>query len=250
MEVHHHPHVEKKSFKEYLLEGLMIFIAVSMGFIAESIRENISDNAKEKEYMISLVNDLKNDMISIKTHLTNKKHGIEKADSVLSLLNQKNYQDQTGEIYYLGRSLSIRSFYYANDGTIQQLKNAGGFRFIKKRNVIDSLQKYISHTGNLAALQELEEANLNEYRKTLHKLFYAQIFNKMYDTTKIGLNITRLNYNPPLASNNKLDINEFNMKVIYIKGVRLSEIGSFMYLFNTAASIIALIEKEYHLENE
>ena len=118
------------------------------------------------------------------------------------------------------------------------------------RNVIDSLQKYISHTGNLSALQELEEANLNEYRKTLHKLFYAQIFNKMYDTTKIGLNITRLNYNPPLASNNKLDINEFNMKVIYIKGVRLSEIGSFMYLFNTAASIIALIEKEYHLENE
>ncbi len=31
MEVHHHPHVEKKNFKEYLLEGLMIFLAVSMG---------------------------------------------------------------------------------------------------------------------------------------------------------------------------------------------------------------------------
>ena len=39
MEVHHHPHVEKKSFKEYILEGLMIFIAVSMGFAAESLRE-------------------------------------------------------------------------------------------------------------------------------------------------------------------------------------------------------------------
>ncbi len=34
MEVHHHPHVEKKSFKEYFLEGLMIFLAVTMGFIA------------------------------------------------------------------------------------------------------------------------------------------------------------------------------------------------------------------------
>ncbi len=30
----------KKSLKEYLLEGLMIFVAVSMGFIAENIREN------------------------------------------------------------------------------------------------------------------------------------------------------------------------------------------------------------------
>ena len=42
MEVHHHPEVEKKGFKEYILEGLMIFLAVMMGFFAESIRENES----------------------------------------------------------------------------------------------------------------------------------------------------------------------------------------------------------------
>lgn len=28
MEVHHHPHVEKKNFKEYFLEFLMISLAV------------------------------------------------------------------------------------------------------------------------------------------------------------------------------------------------------------------------------
>ena len=39
MEVHHHPDVEKKGIKEYILEGIMIFIAVTMGFFAESIRE-------------------------------------------------------------------------------------------------------------------------------------------------------------------------------------------------------------------
>jgi hypothetical protein len=49
MEVHHHPHVEKKSFKEYLLEGLMIFLAVTMGFFAENIREHFSEKkAKSK----------------------------------------------------------------------------------------------------------------------------------------------------------------------------------------------------------
>jgi len=39
MEVHHHPelHHKHKPWKEYLLEGLMIFIAVMMGFIAEKI---------------------------------------------------------------------------------------------------------------------------------------------------------------------------------------------------------------------
>jgi len=38
MEVHH-PHVEKKRFKEYFLEFIMIFLAVTMGFFAETIRE-------------------------------------------------------------------------------------------------------------------------------------------------------------------------------------------------------------------
>ena len=54
MEVHHHPAVEKKKFKEYFLEFLMIFLAVTLGFIAENIREENSNHAKEKEYMKSL----------------------------------------------------------------------------------------------------------------------------------------------------------------------------------------------------
>src|SRR6266542_55461 len=58
MEVHHHPHVEKKNFKEYLPEGLMIFLEVTMGFVAENIRENISETKSAHEYLESFRNDL------------------------------------------------------------------------------------------------------------------------------------------------------------------------------------------------
>src|SRR5579862_4161930 len=51
MEVHHHPHVEKKNFKEYFIEFLMIFLAVTMGFFAESIREHFTDKNNTKEYL-------------------------------------------------------------------------------------------------------------------------------------------------------------------------------------------------------
>ena len=51
MEVHHHPKVEKKNFKEYLLEGLMIFIAVTLGFFAESIREHFTEVRVTNEYL-------------------------------------------------------------------------------------------------------------------------------------------------------------------------------------------------------
>jgi hypothetical protein len=59
MEVHHHPdlHHKKKNFKEYFLEFIMIFLAVTLGFFAESIRENISNRHKESKYMKSLVSE-------------------------------------------------------------------------------------------------------------------------------------------------------------------------------------------------
>ena len=55
MEVHHHPKLDHKPWKEYFLEGLMIFIAVCMGFIAENIREHISDKKKKSSYSIIYV---------------------------------------------------------------------------------------------------------------------------------------------------------------------------------------------------
>ena len=63
MEVHHHPdvHHQKKNFKEYFLEFLMIFLAVTMGFFAESIREHIVDKDREKKYISSFLADLQND---------------------------------------------------------------------------------------------------------------------------------------------------------------------------------------------
>jgi hypothetical protein len=50
MEVHHHPdlHHKAKPWKEYFLEFIMIFLAVTMGFFADNIREHIVDAKKKK----------------------------------------------------------------------------------------------------------------------------------------------------------------------------------------------------------
>src|SRR5271169_6835918 len=64
MEVHHHPelpHGEKKRFKEYFLEFLMIFLAVTLGFVAENLREHITSRSKEKEYIRAFVRNVQED---------------------------------------------------------------------------------------------------------------------------------------------------------------------------------------------
>src|ERR1700759_5616034 len=63
MEVHHHPKVEKKNFKEYFLEFLMIFLAVTLGFFAENVREHLGDASKETEYMSAMFEELKSDTV-------------------------------------------------------------------------------------------------------------------------------------------------------------------------------------------
>src|SRR5882672_171504 len=67
MEVHHHPDLkhEKKPWKEYLLEGLMIFLAVMMGFIAENIREGISEHKRAAEFARSYFEDVKKDTAAL-----------------------------------------------------------------------------------------------------------------------------------------------------------------------------------------
>ena len=61
MEVHKHPHhvTHKKKWGEYLLEFLMIFLAVTLGFFAENMRETISDSHREKRFAQQLYSELK-----------------------------------------------------------------------------------------------------------------------------------------------------------------------------------------------
>jgi len=67
MEVHHHPnlHHERKPWKEYILEYIMIFLAVTTGFFAESYREHLSDRSKEHEFVINLKRDLAADTANL-----------------------------------------------------------------------------------------------------------------------------------------------------------------------------------------
>ena len=114
MEVHHHPNVEKKNFKEYFLEFLMIFLAVTMGFFAESLRENISRHEKEKQLMIMLVEDLKNDMQKLDSSIQKNTLKISSLDTLRKLIYQskeiKLADTVTWKMYYIFRIYGANTF--------------------------------------------------------------------------------------------------------------------------------------------
>lgn len=171
MEVHHHPelpHGEKKRFKEYVLEFLMIFLAVTMGFIAENIREHLSDNSKQDEYITGMIKNLGVDTIRLKEVLKETNIQLNGFDSLINVSKTKLAEIPVQDSLYL---MTSRYIFYANDFknddiTLTQLRNAGGYRVIKDNNVLDSIAEYESRIKDIddefnGAVRSLEKVRDN-----------------------------------------------------------------------------------------
>lgn len=143
MEVHHHPHVGHKKLKEYILEGLMIFFAVTLGFFAESIREHIIEEDREQAYMHSMWEDLKIDTARINYSLSRLQSNINASDSLFHYydmgLIDKVHSKRFAQLA-LGAGFSVDVVF--SDRTSSQLKGTGSFRLIQQKVVADLLMVY------------------------------------------------------------------------------------------------------------
>ncbi len=142
MEVHHHPHVEKKNFREYLLEGLMIFVAVTLGFFAENQREHLVEHQREKEYMTTLIEDLSIDTADMSKLDRTLKEVMARRDSVDKYLRPPIIPERIPQYYWEAWIVTNITSYNYNDRTVEQLRSSGSYRLIRNKNITDSLIAY------------------------------------------------------------------------------------------------------------
>jgi hypothetical protein len=142
MEVHHHSHHPKK-WKEYITEFLMLFLAVSLGFMAENIREHQIEQNREKQYIVSFVADLESDIVNILEGMPRKDARIKAIDTLFQYFNDNPNVTAVPAIIVkkMKRAAYDRS-YVRNTTTINQLKNSGNLRLIQNRKVVDSIASY------------------------------------------------------------------------------------------------------------
>lgn len=154
MEVHHHPKIENKGFKEYFLEFLMLFLAVTLGFFAENIREHFSEQKAVHQYLQTFSQEL----------LRNK--GILKNEKTF-LTTQLPLIDSLANIFYeekenldLNRTLSLfhETIHIYTPGietaAYQQMINAGGLKSINNIPLKDSLALYIDQVEKYKAFNQ------------------------------------------------------------------------------------------------
>ncbi len=248
MEVHHHSHEShgKKNWKNYFWEFLMLFLAVFSGFLAEYQLEHKIEKDREKQFMQSLVVDLKSDIVAIKSLNLWRDTRLQMSDSLTNTLIENKQLKNGSSVYYWGRSISRRSVFFSADGTIQQLKNSGGLRLIRNQSIADKIIAYDVLYRRILRQQEQEETLLTDYRFYSSKLFDAAVFKKMTNLMKDTVFIVKPEGNPQLKENPPTVLNETINKLNYW-ATSSTLLRQFLeQLKEKAAILIELIQKEYH----
>ncbi|TAL46069.1 MAG: hypothetical protein EPN92_06695 [Chitinophagaceae bacterium] len=247
MEVHAHSHTERKKWTHYLWEFLMLFLAVFCGFLAENIREHKVEKNRERQYMQSLVEDLKADTASIAKTNGFRVARLRMYDSLSEAILSKKYMEKGSTVYFWGRNISRRTFFFSADGTMQQLKNSGGFRLINNKNIADKIMAYDVLYRTVMRQQDLEELQLGEYRQLAGKVFDASVFRAM-TTLKDSIVIKGLEGNPQLKDDSPSLLNDFANKLNYWAVGSTFLLQMLEQLKEKAILLMKLIQNEYHLK--
>lgn len=241
MEVHHHPEVEKKGLKEYLLEGLMIFIAVMMGFIAENIREDITNKEHARQLTSQLVQDLKADTVQLNKAITFQEQIVKANGSLFALSQQPLAKVDLKEMQRLIIALHNLFPFRPSGGASAAIKNELHLKQFAESNIIHHIAQYerdaeLAHTTQDVYLQ---------YQRTMLDPFLRQHF------TPANVDAAFNNKPLPDAQMRNLtqaDLTQFSADMALTKVVSNELIRDYKEVKESATTLLKYVQKEYDLE--
>jgi len=244
MEVHAHTHTARKKWTHYLWEFLMLFLAVFCGFLAENQRERYIEKARAKQYIQSFYDDLHNNLTTCSGIIDFNKQKIEALNNMDACYDSllKNWKASSCLAGLLINSNFFQSATFS-DGTIEQLKNAGGYRLLKKEDR-DSI---ISYDKAIRSYMEAESTTLQHHqdiiRNNSKKLFNFKA--SKFLTADSASNEAKI---PLLFSDNKEQLNEFFNDLFHYKGI-INWQSLWADQFSEKTNhLIAYFNAKYHLD--
>ena len=261
MEVHHHPKAEKKIFKEYFLEFLMIFLAVTLGFFAESYREHLNDRTKEKEYIKSMVEDLETDSAFLELSINKLiPYHLTWLDSTMHLLSMPGLKGKDRLVYQafmIGTGWSYN--FHPTERTLSQL-HSEGYHLIRNKNTANSIsqleEQYKQFNLQIEPFVEnmQNDLDLSAYSfadRVVTDSISRTAMQNFSDDYSIKLKLSDIPASATIDTTNKDGIKLYNDKLkkysFYLQyGIK----GGHVVILREINKTIAVLKKEYHLENE
>jgi hypothetical protein len=258
MEVHHHPDLshKPKPWREYLLEYLMIFLAVVTGFFAESLREHNSERSKEKEYLTSMFAELKADTTQYHAQL-NK---IERLNPIFdSCYVNAKYAPRYNYILQARWNTPVNEVgpgYKPTLPTIGQLKSSGNLRLLEDKDIVKKIVEYESfvygdYTGHYTEVKEAArqvyelEDELCDYGD-----FLAKLDTNMHNVAgKTTVESSEL-YDMPILVKDAAKLNYLANSFVNFKANNYGYTTALNNALKISTELLTLIDNKYQIEKQ
>jgi hypothetical protein len=245
MEVHHHPQLEHKPkpWKEYLLEGFMIFIAVMMGFIAENIRQDITNGEQARQLTLQLVQDLKADTAQLNYIYAEESQIVKYNDTLFNLLQQPLKNMDNRRIQKLAANSHSMWPFHPSSGAIAAIKNELHLKQFSNSKIISYFSGY---ERDIELLHTAQDINLQYQR------IYLDPFITLHFTPK---NMVAAFSDLPVPTTqmrnlSQGDIDKLAADMVLIRIVSKEMVRDNRGLKNDAADMLHYVIKQYQLDGE
>lgn len=205
---------QRGKWSAYIVEFFMLFLAVSLGFMADSFRDEISENEKEVEYIQSMIEDIEEDKASIRKVLEINQKRAMALDSLSNLCHtyKGTNEDKVNINLHFVQVLFHPEFFTAADLTMQQLKNAGGMRYIKSKKAINDILRYDTKLKEIANQQ----------------MYYENYQNKAID---LGVKIFDINKLLSLIRQPDIDFRETQFELLNEDAYLMKNLGNSVTMY-------------------
>jgi hypothetical protein len=259
MEVHHHPQLEHKPkpWKEYLLEGLMIFLAVTMGFFAESLREHIANGEKESQIIASLVRDVKkdtsklNDLIYIYMPAHNRW-----VDSVNKYVDSLALKGNERKITMALFNATDWNTYAPPEIALNVIKDAGAFNLIEKEKVKaeiltfnTSINEYIKYSGFVTEVEhKVDTASTSFIPRQIQRSVVAKLYINNAKNSNGFVEIGDIPAGIKFKTYNKAVFVSYLKRIDEVDNLLNDMLGQYKRVFAEETRLLNILKQEYHLE--
>ena len=244
MEVHHSHHLaHKKKWGEYVLEFLMLFLAVFLGFTAENIREHKIERHREKDYIKGMVQNLKDDTTNLNRAIYILTRRIQKLDSIVRLSKADlSTPENLTLITRLNWDVSYYASFTANTATLSQLRS-GNLRLIRKSHAADSILKYDLTNANTEKQWDVYFPIYDNHLKSTLQVYDETI---RMDPSYVRGEVSGKLPPPLLTDPGKLRLYFNNAVALHI--VSSGYLGRLKYQLAEAIHLIKFLKQVYSLE--
>ena len=169
----------KKKWYVYFIDFIMLFVAVTLGFLAENVRDQQTDKNREISYLKNVHEDLLVDINKFEYVISSNNFRLLRLDSLHMEINKVS--PDLPSLYYYIRNLALRTTFESSHLGLDQIKASGGFRLIQNAKIIAGIQDYERRLNSAMKLEEIRERTLEQARFKMAVVFDA---GTLYQMTK------------------------------------------------------------------